>query len=112
MVRDVINYVDFNYMEAMSLGSLAGRYAVSKNYLSSRFHKEVGMTVTDFINHTRVQQSLKLLGGTTLSMPEIAERCGFADANYFSRIFKKMRGMTPNEYRKSLQNSRPAKSDS
>ncbi len=112
VVRDVINYVDFNYMEAMSLDSLAGRYAVSKNYLSSRFHKEVGMTVTNFINHTRVQQSLKLLGGTTLSMPEIAERCGFADANYFSRIFKKMRGMTPNEYRKSLQNSRPAKSDS
>ena len=112
VVRDVLNYVEFNYMEAMSLDSLAARYAVSKNYLSSRFHKEVGMTVTDYINHTRVQQSLKLLGGTTLSMPEIAERCGFADANYFSRIFKKMRGMTPNEYRKSLQNSRPAKSDS
>ena len=111
VVRDVLNYVEFNYMEAMSLDSLAARYAVSKNYLSSRFHKEVGMTVTDHINHTRVQQSLKLLGGTTLSMPEIAERCGFADANYFSRIFKKLRNMTPNEYRKSLQNSKPVKTD-
>ena len=103
IVRDVLNYVDFHYMEPLNLESLANRYAVNKNYLSSRFHKEAGMTVTDYINLTRVRRSLKLLSGTALSMPEIAERCGFSDANYYSRIFKKVHGTTPNEYRKSLQ---------
>ena len=103
LVRDVLNYVDFHYMEPLSLESLASKYAVNKNYLSTRFPKEVGMTVTDYINLTRVRRSLKLLSGTALSMPEIAERCGFSDANYFSRTFKKIHGTTPNEYRKSLQ---------
>ncbi len=103
VVRDVLNFVDFHYMEPLNLESLAGRYSVNKNYLSTRFHKEVGMTVTDYINLTRVRRSLKLLSGTTLSMPEIAERCGFSDANYFTRTFRKIHGSTPTEYRKSLQ---------
>ena len=106
VVRDVLNFVDFHFMEPMSLESLANKYAVNKNYLSTRFHKEVGMTVTDYINLTRVRRSLKLLSGTNLSMPEIAERCGFADANYFTRTFKKIHGTTPNEYRKSLQTAK------
>ncbi len=105
IVRDVLNFVDFHYMEPVSLESLADRYAVNKNYLSSRFHREVGMTVTDYINLTRVRRSLKLLSGTTLSMPEIAERCGFSDANYYTRTFRKIHGSTPTEYRKSLKRS-------
>ena len=103
IVRDVLNFVDFHYMEPLNLESLANKYAVNKNYLSTRFHKEVGMTVTDYINLTRVRRSLKLLSSTSLSMPEIAERCGFSDANYYTRTFKKIHGTTPNEYRKSLQ---------
>lgn len=103
VVRDVLNFVDFHYMEPLNLESLANRYAVNKNYLSTRFHKEVGMTVTDYINLTRVRRSLKLLSSTALPMPEIAERCGFSDANYFTRTFKRIHGTTPNEYRKSLQ---------
>ncbi|MCR5137516.1 MAG: helix-turn-helix transcriptional regulator [Oscillospiraceae bacterium] len=103
VVRDVLNFVDFHYMEPLSLESLSNKYTVNKNYLSTRFHKEVGMTVTDYINLTRVRRSLKLLSGTTLSMPEIAERCGFSDANYYTRTFRKIHGTTPTEYRKSLQ---------
>ena len=103
VVRDVLNFVDFHYMEPLSLEGLSNKYAVNKNYLSSRFHKEVGMTVTDYINLTRVRRSLKLLSRTALSMPEIAERCGFSDANYYTRIFRKIHGSTPSEYRKSLQ---------
>ena len=106
LVRDVLNYVDFHYMEPLSLESLAAKYAVNKNYLSTRFSREAGMPVTDYINLTRVRRSLKLLSGTGLSMPEIAERCGFSDANYYSRTFKKIHGTTPNEYRKSLQSGK------
>lgn len=103
VVRDVLNFVDFHYMEPLSLESLSVKYAVNKNYLSTRFHKEVGMTVTDYINLTRVRRSLKLLSGTTLSMSEIAERCGFTDANYYARTFRKIHGTTPTEYRRSLK---------
>ena len=105
VVRDVLNFVDFHYMEPLNLESLSNRYAMNKNYLSTRFHKEVGMTVTEYINLTRVRRSLKLLSGTSMSMPEIAERCGFSDANYYTRTFKKIHGATPNDYRKSLKSS-------
>ena len=101
-VRDCLNYIDFHYMEPLSLESLADRFSLNKNYLSSRFHKEVQLTITDYINQTRVQRAMGLLGNTTLSVQEIAEQCGFSDGNYFSRTFKRIHGSTPNEYRKSL----------
>ena len=107
-VRDCLNYVDFHYMEALTLESLAARFAVNKNYLSSRFHKEVGRTLTDYINQTRVQRAVRLLERTPLPLQEIAEQCGFTDANYFTRTFKKINGISPNEYRKSLgRHARP-----
>lgn len=102
-VRDCLNYIDFHYMEMLSLESLAARFSVNKNYLSARFHKEVGITVTDYINQTRINRATGLLRHTALSVQQIAEQCGFADANYFTRTYKKIQGFTPNEYRKSIQ---------
>ena len=102
-VRNSLNYIDFHYMEPLNLEGLAARFAINKNYLSSRFHKEVGVTVTEYINSIRVRRSEELLGKTALSMQSVAEQCGFSDANYFTRIFKKINGVSPNEYRKSLK---------
>jgi len=101
-VRSCLNYIDFHYMEPLNLESLATRFMINKNYLSSRFHKEAGMTVTDYINKTRVRRAEELLGKTALSMQAVAERCGFSDANYFARIFKKINGVSPNEFRRSF----------
>ena len=83
--------------------SLAVRFSVNKNYLSSRFHKEVGITITDYINQVRIQRAANLLRSSSLSVQQVAEQCGFADGNYFTRIFKKINGMSPNEYRKLMK---------
>ncbi len=104
-VRDCLNYIDFHYMEPLSLEGLASRFSVNKNYLSGRFHKESGMTVTDYINQIRIKRAVALMSSTSASMQDIAVQCGFEDANYFSRIFKKIHGETPREYRKSLGNT-------
>ena len=106
-VRSCLNYIDFHYMEPLNLESLATRFAVNKNYLSSRFHREVGVTLTDYINQVRVKRAEESLRKTGLSMQAVAEKCGFTDANYFARIFKKVNGLSPNEYRKSIS-TRPA----
>lgn len=106
IVRDVLNFVDFHYMEPLRLESLAQKYAVNKNYLSTRFSREVGMTLTDYINLTRVSCSLKLLNDSSLSMQEISERVGFSDANYYTRTFKKIHGTSPNEYRQFLKSAK------
>lgn len=61
------------------------------------------MTVTDFINRTRITHAIAKLAKSTLSIQDIAEQCGFTDGNYFTRTFRKVNGMTPNEYRISLK---------
>ena len=106
LVRDCLNYIDFHYMEPLSLETLAVRFSVNKNYLSTRFHKERGMTVTDYINRIRVNRACDLLRKTSLSVQQVAEQCGFSDGNYFTRIFRKLEDVTPNEYRGSAQRSR------
>ncbi len=106
VIRDCLNYIDFHYMEPLSLEILANRFSVNKNYLSSRFHREKGMTVTDYINQIRVNRAAGMLRHTSLSVLEVAEQCGFSDGNYFARIFKKLHGVTPNEYRKSNSQNR------
>lgn len=102
LVRNCMDYVDFHYNEELSLGILAQKQAVSASYLSGLFKKETGLTVTDYINTTRIRQALVLLNTTDLSIGTIASRCGFPDSSYFTRIFKKCQGKTPKDYRKSI----------
>ncbi len=102
LVQNCMDYIDFHYNEELSLGILAQNHAVSASYLSGLFKKETGMTVTDYINTTRIRQSLVLLNTTDLPVGIIASRCGFPDSSYFTRIFKKCQGKTPKDYRKSI----------
>lgn len=103
IVRGTLNYIDVHYQEDLSLSFFADKFSVTKNYLSALFHEQVDMTLTDYINHTRIQHSLLLLNTTDISMSDIASACGFNDANYFTRAFKKQKGISPSAYRKSLR---------
>lgn len=103
LIHTCMDYIDFHYSSELSLSSLAKICSVSSSYLSSLFKKETGMTITDYINKTRIRQSLILLNASGLSVSEIASRCGFFDTNYFSRIFKKFQGQSPRQYRDSIR---------
>lgn len=102
LIRKCLDYIDFHYNTELSLISLSKMFSVSESYLSTLFKKETGTTLTDCINSTRVRQALILLNTTSLSVGEVAARCGFLDSNYFSRIFKKQLGLSPREYRASI----------
>lgn len=108
IIRECLNYIDFNYKERLSLSFFAAKHSVSKNYLSCLFHEEVGLTITDYINQTRLRHAIFCLNTTGMSMQEISEECGFSDANYFTRTFKKKYGQSPLKYRKSLSQPYPA----
>ena len=58
------------------------------------------MGIIQYLTYVRVTNAKKLLRESTLSVMEVAERCGFNDSNYFSAVFKKVKGMTPMSYRK------------
>lgn len=103
LIQTCLDYIDFHYGTEVSLSFLAGMCSVSESYLSTLFKKETGSTVTDYINHTRIRQALILLNATKLSIGEVSSRCGFLDANYFSRTFKKFLGLSPREYRDRIR---------
>ena len=104
MVRDVMNYIDFNLNEDLSLNVIAEKYAVNASYLSKQFKKENEMNLTEYVNRKRLGASLKYLAATDLPIQNIAELVGIYDENYFSRLFKKYQQMTPSKYRSLMKN--------
>ncbi|MDO4324930.1 MAG: helix-turn-helix domain-containing protein [bacterium] len=103
LIQKVVNYVDFHSSENLSLKVLAELFSVSPSYLSGLFKKEIKITLTDYINQKRIEHSLVLLNTTSLPIQNIAEQVGFSDVNYFTRTFKKFKGMSPREYRMEIQ---------
>ncbi len=98
---DIKDYIDHHYMEKLTLEGLAEIFYISKHYLARRFKEQCGMTVTNYIQQVRITQAKYLLRFSADSIEQIAEQCGIADANYFSRIFKKVESISPMEYRRS-----------
>jgi len=80
---------------------LAQRLECASDYLSHVFHKETGETLIHYIHRQRMTGAIDVLANhSELTISEIAWACGFADAGYFSRVFRKHTGLTPLEYRK------------
>lgn len=104
-IQKVINYIDFNLTEPLSLKYLAEKALVSPNHLSMQFKKETGKTLTNYINQKRIQSSLFLLATTDLPIQSIAEKVGIYDENYFSRLFKRIQNKTAREYRSIVKST-------
>lgn len=102
-VQKALTYIDANLAGSLSLRTLAETLNVSSSYLSTLFKKETGQTLTEHINRRRVKHAMHLLESTRLQIQTVAQHCGIVDVQYFSRIFKRIAGMTPKEYRESLK---------
>lgn len=100
LVQKTILIIDSDLTLDLRLKTLAAKNNVSPGYLSSLFHKETGLTITDFVNERRVKTAKKLLKTTNLQVQTIAQHCGVDDLQYFSKIFKKAVGKTPKAYRR------------
>lgn len=103
LTQQALNYIDFNLSEDLSLAYIADKLNVNKKYLSSHFRKEMGETITNYINKKRIRESLKYLGASDLAISDVALRVGMYDLNYYSRVFKQIIGMTPSQYRNMMR---------
>ena len=100
LVQKVINHINLNLAEPMSLKSLAAMCFISPSYLSSLFKQDTGTTIVDYINTQRVDRAAVLLATTDRSIAAVAAAVGILDVNYFTKIFKKQLGTTPTQYRR------------
>ena len=99
LVQKVITRIDSDLTTDLSLKTQAHLLDVNPSYLFTLFKKETGLTLTDYVNKKRVENAVFLLNTTTMQIQTIAQYCGIADVNYFTKIFKKYIGKTPKEYR-------------
>ncbi|NPV28643.1 MAG: AraC family transcriptional regulator [Firmicutes bacterium] len=103
VINRVVGYIEQNYqLQDLSLKKVARAVYLSPTYLSRLFKKEKGMTLTDYINNIRVEKAKVLLRQNSQTIEDIARSVGFRDRSYFCRLFKKIVGISPTEYRSRI----------
>jgi len=98
-IKNVKEYLDNNYAENINLDGLASQFFINKFYLARSFREQYGVPVIAYLNNVRITEAKKNLRFSNDTVNNVAIQCGFSDANYFIRQFKKIEGMTPGEYR-------------
>lgn len=99
----VREYLDGHYAERITLDDLAGRYFVNKYYLTRIFRDRYGTTIMGYLSSLRISEAKRLLRFTDLTLEAIGQRVGIPDANYLSRLFTRVEGVSPSIYRRSWQ---------
>ena len=94
-----VDYIMEHYREGVTLRQVAADCHVNTSYLGQIFRKETGSAFTDYVNTLRIQEASRLLGDPTLKVYEIAEQVGFTDYHYFLKIFRKVTGKSPTDFR-------------
>lgn len=101
-IRELMRYINQHYSDNLTVETLAAQSFFTPNYLCTLFHKETGKTITQYITQCRVNHARILLKDMTKPIYEVSEAVGYKDEKYFAKVFKKMTGMLPSEYRRRL----------
>ncbi len=104
VIHTIQSYITQHCAEDLSLEQLAGMVYLSPSYLSRLFKRETGENISSYVQNARIEQAKILLRTTSLKTYEVAERVGIADPVYFSRIFKKITGVKPKDFRQKSDN--------
>ena len=99
-LSQIKTYIDNNYISNISLDELSNKFFINKFYLTRAFKEAYGITINNYLVSKKITKAKQQLRFSNISIEEIAISCGISDANYFSRLFKKIEGITPIEYRK------------
>lgn len=98
VVQNAAKFISENYNEDLCLENLAAKYYMSPWHFSRLFKGVTGMGLNEYINIARIRAAEELLSKTNLPITAVAAECGFNDSNYFSNVFKKIKGVTPKKY--------------
>ena len=102
IIRDILTYINNNYTQQLNMDALARQFGISVSFLSHEFARFTNRSVYDYILYRRVMLAKQMIQ-TDLTLNTIAYQCGFNDYSNFLRMFKKLVGVSPSEYRKVLK---------
>lgn len=98
-VEEAISYMQSRIHESLTLSELAGWTNLSKGHLTQLFKEQTGYSPIRFFINLKMQQACRYLDLTGMSVKEVAARMGYADPYYFSRLFRRVVGISPTAYR-------------
>ncbi len=98
--KEMITYIRQNYTKEISLREFGSQFHLSEKYISRYFKEHFHITLSQYINHLRLEHARQLLQESTVPVTEVALQSGFQNVSYFIRCFKKMYGVSPLKYRK------------
>ena len=102
LVRQAVAYMEQNYREKLSLQDVADQCYVSQWHLSKLLNKHLNQGFYDVLNGIRIKAAKELLADPSLKIGDIREMVGYADPGHFARTFKKLEGISANEYRNRI----------
>lgn len=102
LINSVKKYLDGHFLEDVTIKSLCDKFYINKTTLMHAFKKSVGVSVYNYVIKKRLQESINWLKISNMTVAQISERCNFSNPSYFVQYFKKNYGVTPLEYRKTL----------
>ncbi|MFC6339556.1 helix-turn-helix domain-containing protein [Pseudomonas sp. CCM 7891] len=100
--RQLVEYIDQQLADPISLGQLAGMCALSEYHFARMFRESFGLPPHQYLLARRVSRARELLRGSSLALSEIALACGFSSASHFTNRFRQAMGATPGEYRQAF----------
>lgn len=104
--RFIEEYIDEHYTEDITLQTLSDLTFMNKYYLVHAFKNYKGTSPINYLIDKRIEESQHLLANTNYPVSKISDQIGFSSQSYFSQVFRKRTGLTPNQYRKSIENTK------
>lgn len=99
-IHRCIRHISTHYAEHLTLEETAGVVSLSPDYLSRIFKQETGTTFNQYLNNIRIVKAKELIRHSALRLTDISQLVGYDDQSYFTKVFKRTTGISPNEYRK------------
>ena len=99
LMEQIRDYVESHYMENITLQDAAAQVHYSDAYFCRFFKQNFDKNFIMYLSEFRVQKAKELLADVTVNVKDIGQRVGFRDSSYFTRVFKRVTGVTPSEYR-------------
>ena len=98
LANQVKKYIEDHFQEELSLDILADKMEISPKYLSRIFKQSIGVNLSEYLMYIRIENAKKMLLAD-MSMKDVMEKIGMNNRTTFTRAFKRLEGITPNEYR-------------
>lgn len=109
ITRSVMKYINENFNDKINIDDMAQKLGVSKFHMCRSFKKCTNCSIVEFLNIYRVERTKKLIALKAVNVSEAAIQCGFSNMSYFTRVFKRITGIMPSEYKKKIAENDAAK---